>query len=207
MANKIYLIRHAAVNKPKEKIYAGNIDLKLSDEGIIQANKLGEFFSTLNIKKVYSSYLSRAVDTGKIISEKCFCQNEIMQGFQEINLGKWEGMPFSEIKEKNPEEFAKRGKDMLNFSTPLGESFFQVQQRAWSAFLEIAEKTFVDETGDVVIVSHDGVNKTIISKITGIDFNECFNIKYGYCSVNVITSNNTGYHIAINVSLDKLQQK
>lgn len=207
VANKIYLVRHAAVNKPKEKIYAGNIELKLSDEGIVQANRLGDVFSTLNIKKVYCSNLSRAVDTAKIISEKCGCPYEIVHGFEEINLGKWDGISFSEIKERYPNEFDARGKDMLNFCTPLGESFFKVQERAFHAFVNIAEEYFMEDSGDVVIVSHDGVNKAIISKITGIGFNECFKIKYGYCSVNIITRDDTGYYIASNVSLEGIQHK
>jgi len=182
-ARHIYLMRHAAVSKGKEKTFIGSTDLELSDEGIAQAVAASKSLYGKSIRQIYCSGLKRAVGTAEIIAEKCGVDEVIkVEGLNEISLGEWEGKSFKEIKEKYPEEFMKRGEDIFEYKTPKGESFHELQERAFKAFENIVENT----KGDILIVAHSGVNKTIIAKMLGLNLQDCFNMKQEYCYINKI---------------------
>jgi len=76
----------------------------------------------------------------------------------------------------------KRGEDIFEYKTPEGESFHELQERAFKAFENIVENT----KGDILIVAHSGVNKTIIAKMLGLNLQDCFNMKQEYCYINKI---------------------
>lgn len=191
MDKTIYLIRHASVIKPKEKSYIGSTDLKLSSKGISQANSLSNFFSKITLEGIYCSNLKRAVDTAEIIAKKFNNTYRIVKEFNEISLGEWEGKSFKEIKEKYPLEFAKRGLDIYNYKIPGGESFREVQDRAYGEFENITQNA----TGSILIVAHSGVNKVILSKILGVELQKCFNMNQKYADINIINMHDGNYSI------------
>ena len=100
---KIFLIRHC---RPKiienVSICLGRKDIPLSKEGIDEAGQLKKYFSNIGLSGIYSSPLIRARHTAEIIADKKM--NVIIKdGFSELNIGRWDGMSFAEIKEKYPE--------------------------------------------------------------------------------------------------------
>lgn len=181
----IYLVRHAEIDKPEVKTFIGSTDLSLSARGINQAEQLKELFSKLSIEAVYCSGLKRSRDTAGIIAEGCGKQAVAMPELNEIDLGEWEGKSFEEIKEKYPYEFEARGRDLFGYKTPGGESFREVQERVLRAFEEIVDST----TGDIVIVTHSGVKRSIIANLEGISIQECFGREQGYGCIDVININ------------------
>lgn len=181
----VYLVRHAEIDKPAAKTFIGSTDLGLSARGINQAEQLKELFSKLPVEAVYCSGLKRARDTAGIIAEGCGKQAVAKPELNEIDLGEWEGKSFEEIKGKYPLEFEARGRDLLDYKTPGGESFREVQVRALSAFEDIVDNT----KGDIVIVTHSGVKRSIIANLEGISVQECFGREQDYGSIDVIKLN------------------
>jgi len=179
----IYLVRHADVEKPEVKTYIGSTDLCLSSEGISRAGKLREWFSKLDIEAVYCSSLKRSRDTAGIIAGGCGKEPVVRPEFNEIDMGEWEGRSFDEVKEKYPEEFQARGLDLLNYRVTGGESFSDVQERAMRALEDILGST----AGDVVIVTHSGVKRSMLACLEGTSIQECFGRIFDYCSVDVVT--------------------
>lgn len=182
MNKKIYLVRHGKIDIGKEKCYIGITDLTLSKEGIVQAQKLKEFFSNIDIEKTYVSPLIRCIQTSDIILENRNVERILMKEFMEINLGQWEGKTFSYIKNYFPEQFKDRGENIETFITPDGESFQQLKKRVIPAFEAIIKKS----TGNVLIVTHAGVNRVILSEILSIPIVDMFKINQGYGCVNEI---------------------
>lgn len=192
MVRNIYLIRHAVVIKPKEKSYIGSTELMLSSNGIYQARRLSQIFSQMPIQGIYCSSLIRAVSTAEIIAGRCNKPYSEVVGLNEISLGEWEGKSFREIKESFPEEFIQRGMDIFNYKTPGGESFCQLQERAYTAFEEILDSS----EGDILIVGHSGTNKVILSKILGRSLQECFKIEQKYGCINLIKKHEDNYTVS-----------
>ena len=151
------LIRHGKPDFPNgERVCLGLTDLPLGTLGKLQAALYGDAYKA---DHVYSSYLSRAVQTAKFIDPKA----EIVQGLEEMSAGQWDGLCFSEIKEKFSELYALRG-TVPDTPIPDSEDVFLGQERFYNAVKSIMEKC----DGSVSIVAHSTVIGSFLCKIKGI---------------------------------------
>ncbi|MBQ3562906.1 MAG: histidine phosphatase family protein, partial [Clostridia bacterium] len=85
---KLHLIRHGMTDGNEQGQYVGRTDLKITTNGIIELEKLRDEGIYPKCDLVFSSPLSRAVDTAKII----FPEKEIIinKNFEEIDFGEFE---------------------------------------------------------------------------------------------------------------------
>ena len=83
---RLFLVRHGATAATEEDRFSGSTGAELSAEGRWQAERLGERLSQQNIAAVYSSPLSRAVDTARIIAGHCRLEPVTRDGLREIGL-------------------------------------------------------------------------------------------------------------------------
>lgn len=183
MAKQIYLIRHGKIEWNGEKAYIGQTELSLSKEGIEQAEKLKDYFSDIPISKAYTSPLTRCVNTLDILLGDRAIPKITVDEFKEINMGDWEGKPFSEIKRTDPEAYQKRGLEIDRFTPPNGESFFDLQQRVMPAFERIVRE---EQTENILILGHSGVNRVILSAILGLDLRDILKLNLPYGCVRKI---------------------
>lgn len=183
----IYLLRHAEPSYPEgmEKTYIGQSDIPLSDKGRREAEKTALYFSGVPIEAIYSSDLIRAYDTAKLISEITGHKKEIraVKGFREINLGSWDGVSMDKIKKEFPEEYEKRGRSLGTYRTPGGESFSDVYKRAFPALKRILEET----SGNILICSHAGTNRIILSNLLKNPPRNLFRIPQNYGGINILS--------------------
>lgn len=132
---------------------------------------------------VYCSDLQRAVKSAEIIAEPCSLIPIINTGLRERNFGAWEGLSFTEIKDKYPAEFESWTVNPLKFSPPDGESTIEVKERVINALKDIMNK----HSGDrIAIVAHGGVNRIILCHIMGTPLENIFRIEQDYAAVNII---------------------
>lgn len=169
---RIALVRHGQTRQHDEKMFIGQYDVPLSEEGAAQieicAGKLVEI--GLKPDMIYCSDLSRAVDSAGIIAGKIFdgADGHIcpMKGLREINLGSWDGRPVREIKEQYPEEYSRRGQDMFVFKTGnRSENFYDMQYRAVRTLRQILRE---DSSRDILIVTHSGVIRALQNNLRGL---------------------------------------
>lgn len=132
----IYFIRHAEseMNNSPHIIQGRGNNVKLSERGLIQAEKLGERFLAEKIKfdAVYSSPLLRAYETAKIVCGKLGNQPAIVRLEQlvEQSHGDWEGKIRNEV--YTPEIIEQVKADWYNFCPPNGESLKMAEERMYS---------------------------------------------------------------------------
>ena len=88
---RIYLVRHGQTNDNIKNIMQGWKDTPLNDQGRLQANALVSFFREESIDIVYSSDLSRALETAQIIADAIHKEVYIDKQLREMYLGSWEG--------------------------------------------------------------------------------------------------------------------
>lgn len=67
---RLILVRHGESTANVEGIYSGWLDVRLTDKGVLQAKEIGEKISNIKIDKVYTSYLSRAIQSTYYILEQ-----------------------------------------------------------------------------------------------------------------------------------------
>ena len=184
---KVILTRHGITQWNIDKKYQGQSDTPLSKEGLEQAKKLAKRLSTEKIDAVYSSDLSRAQKTAECIASKHGLNVKTTPKLREILFGDWEGLTFAEIDGKWHKTFQDLFTNPDTIVIPGGESFLEVQKRAYEAFLDIIKK-HPDET--VVIVSHGGTIGTIFCSILELNLKHIFSIRQDNAAVNIIEYSN-----------------
>lgn len=170
---RFILVRHGQIRQHKEKIFLGQTDVPLSETGREQAIDAADTVESLDIQtdKIYSSDLLRASQTAQIIRLGADIDDLILEpGLREMNLGPWDGKFISEIKAEMPEEYEKRGRNLMTYKMGHGsENFYDLQYRVCRILAEILKK---DKNKDIVIVAHSGVLRVIENNLHGKDVSD-----------------------------------
>jgi len=153
----------------------------MSAKGRQQIEIVADFLATTGITTIISSPLGRCLESARIIGRKLQLRPGVDRNFAEINLGAWDGRKREEIKAQLPTEYAARGRDLQNFRPPGGESFQDLQDRAWPAFAA----TLKEHDNPSAIITHAGVIRVIISKLQSTSLNDLLAIGQDYGCINI----------------------
>jgi alpha-ribazole phosphatase len=135
------------------------------------------------LQAVYCSDLVRAVRTAEIVAEPHGLKAVALRELQERNFGIWEGMTFTEIRERYPEEFASWAEDPLHHSPTGGESTTELRDRVIKVLERILDH---HRGGNVLVAAHGGVNRVILCHAMGIPLENIFRIEQDHGAVNII---------------------
>ena len=197
MTTRLFLIRHGnTIDEETKKVYKGSIDIPLSQSGIAKMEKLAVFMSAFRLERVYTSTLSRSVDSGRIVAKAQGLDIEMVPAFNEVGFGVWEGLGFSEIKERYPEDLARWIKDPGTHPPPQGESFKVARKRSMGRLREI----MAEQRGrEVAIVAHAGILRIMIFSLLDMRLSRLFRLGQDYGCINIVDVYGDG-----NVSLNLL---
>ncbi|MBO4384534.1 MAG: histidine phosphatase family protein [Clostridia bacterium] len=162
----IVLVRHGQTPYNTELRMQGQLDIPLSDEGRRQARVLGERIKTEGARfdALYSSRLSRAVETARIIGEYLGLEPQTVDGLEELNFGCFQGHTFKEIPTLFPEMFAEFERTGTDSAPHGGETGREVFDRARLALLSLPEAG----KGRALVVSHGAVIGFIRAYLNGV---------------------------------------
>jgi broad specificity phosphatase PhoE len=163
---RLYLVRHGATQLTAEGRFSGSVGVELSDQGRWQAAQVGERLRHEGLTAAYSSPLSRAVDTARIVAASCGLTPILRAELQEISHGHWEGLTRAEVEARFPDEYAAWEEDPFTFAPAHGESGVAVLARALPALREIVTS---HADGRVLIVSHKATIRILLSSLLGFD--------------------------------------
>jgi probable phosphoglycerate mutase len=163
---RLLLVRHGATAATEEDRFSGSTDAGLSEQGRWQAARLGDRLSTQNIAAVYSSPLSRALDTARIIAGHCRLEPVARDGLREIGHGHWEGLKREDVERQFGSEYAAWEADPFTFAPAGGESGLAVLARALPAIREIAT---AHPGRQVLVVSHKATLRLVLSSLLAFD--------------------------------------
>lgn len=132
----IIMVRHGESETNVRKVFTGQLDAPLTDAGRQQAKLMAQYLDRYKVDKIYASSLERAVETARAIALRQNCPVEKRDELMEINSGLWQGLTFTEIAEKYPQNYAL-WKENIGSATPEeGETCAQLYQRV-IAFLNM----------------------------------------------------------------------
>lgn len=191
---KIYVVRHGQIAQEYTDRCISRTDILLDAVGKEQARSLAEWFLSHSVSAVYTSPLRRCKDTAKIMAgDQTVC---VHPQLAEIQVGAWEGFSFAEIRKKWPEEYAARGEHMGTTAPPGGESFCDGGERMH----QVMQRLLYHTQGDLLVVTHGGILRGWLCKITGQSPDQvfAFNLPYGSITEISVTGNTfqlekTGY--------------
>ncbi|MCX8067672.1 MAG: histidine phosphatase family protein [Anaerolineae bacterium] len=193
---QIILVRHGqtAWNEPGERI-RGQSDVPLSEEGLAQARATARYIAARwPLTAVYSSPLSRAMETAQAIAEAQGLEVHPLDGLMDLSFGEWEGLTIPEVQARYPDLWRAWQEAPHTVRFPGGESLDDVRSRCTQALREVVER-HPGET--VAMVAHRVVNQVLLCVILGLGNDHFWHVLQDPCAVSRIEWNGKFYRLAL----------
>jgi broad specificity phosphatase PhoE len=159
----ILLIRHAAHVELGRTLSGRRRDVALSDEGLQQAEIVGDLLGVEPVAAVYSSPRERAYYTAREIADPHELQVQTIDDLDEVDFGEWTGMAFSQL-EGDP-AWTEWNEERATARPPGGESMAEAVERAAAALEALAAA----HRGDTIAcVSHCDIIRGVIARYLGL---------------------------------------
>lgn len=194
---ELFIIRHGESKMNSDNLFCGWSDSRLTDKGRMQALKAKEKLKDEDIDVIISSDLKRCYETAEIINKDRHLDIIYDNNLRELNFGVWEGLRYDEIREQFPDKIRKWEIDYLNFKVPKGESLKEMYLRGNSAIEEIIQKY---KNKKILIISHSGIIRSILSKQICGDINCYWKFKIFHCSINRIEYLEDNYSVVTGIN-------
>ena len=186
----LYIVRHGETDWNKMGIYQGITDIPLNENGLNQAKACGNALKDVTFDRILSSDLSRALVTAETIRGDRTTSITVDKRLRELNFGDWEAMLFSDIEARWPGLIDEMYLRPHLVKVPNGESFKDLQDRAWAGLEEFLN--FNDEEETLLIACHGGTIRTLLCKLLDISISHCWNFSQGNTAINRIFYNGMG---------------
>lgn len=169
MITKLIVVRHGYSVTNAAKCYTGQKEVPLTDEGYRQAACVGKHLTeTEHIDAVYSSDLSRAMDTARPTAEGAGVEIVSTPLLRELDVGIFEGMPYEDVQKNYAEVMAARAANP-SYPCPGGESFADLFARISGVIDEILSR---HEGKTIAVFTHGGGVRCIDCKAHGGSYRE-----------------------------------
>ncbi len=163
---EFWVVRHGESTWNVLGRYQGQADVPLSLEGRLQAAMLAERLTGQSFAAVYSSDLSRALDTAKIVSERLEGAPSVLldPGLREIDVGVLSGKDTPQLRLEHADYLEALRADPWATRRPGGESMEDLYARAGASFQQMRER----HPGERVLVfTHGGVVRVAVGLALG----------------------------------------
>jgi phosphoserine phosphatase len=161
---ELILVRHGETPFNRERKVQGITDIELNDAGLRQAQQLALSLKEHEILQIYSSPLKRAYKTAEAINQFHDVPIHRRSGLMEMDQGDFEGLSFQELMACEKDFLRRWIADPAITKMPNGESFIEVQKRAWNAIEGI-----ITQDENALIVSHNFTIAAILCRIKCVD--------------------------------------
>ena len=160
------MVRHGTTDWVDQQILHGITDIPLNKMGIAQAEETARALKTSGASRIYTSSLTRCVQTAQAIGSKINCKPILIDELIELNFGWLEGKHF---RDHDKGEYGKLLETYDHYIFTLirmlsGESRRNFNKRiltGWSKVLKDNPK------GPVIVVGHSGVFSGILMHYFG----------------------------------------
>ena len=183
----IYLLRHAQSVANTKGILAGQDDsVELSKVGFKQAESLVSYLSAIKFSKVYSSPLTRCIQTIAPFMEKnSKIDFQIDNRVIEMNYGKWSGQKLAVLSKDSKWKSVQN--NPAGFTFPQGESFKSMRRR-----IDLALANLKKEKGPILVVTHGDIIKMAITSSLGLPINRFQSFVVEPASLTIINLEKSG---------------
>ena len=164
---ELFVIRHTEVQNPNNLCY-GNYDISLKPN---YEHKSKIFFENLpnDLDQIYSSPSKRCTDLLDLHNLNFNIHNDL----RELDFGDWEGKKWDDIDQTDLNYWME---DYVNRSPKNGEKMIDLYKRS----IEFTYKLVELDLQKILLVTHAGVIRSLISEALSINLNQIFNIAVQY---------------------------
>ena len=183
-ATQITAVRHGETAWNAQSRLQGHLDIDLNDLGRWQAQRVGLALADSGISTIYCSDLRRAHDTALAIAQHSGIAPTDLRlepGLRERSFGSFQGLTYTEVGERHPEDALRWKQRDPHWAPPGGESPAALHQRIATTLHAIAAQ----HPGEhIALVSHGGVLDMLYRLATGQALNAPRTWELGNCAIN-----------------------
>jgi broad specificity phosphatase PhoE len=204
MKTVLYLIRHGATEanllRPP-RLQGRRHNPPLATLGVRQAEATRDFLAIRPIDDCYCSPLLRAVQTAEIVSISHGLAPKPLDSLIECDVGRWEGLDWQTIRNKDPEAYQQFLIDPAAHGNPGGESLADVHRRVDTALQQLLT---VHAGQAILVVGHHVVNRTYLAGLLGLTPKQARQLTLDNCGISVVIGDgelttvstlNTAFHL------------
>lgn len=163
MPTRLIVVPHCVTEFNEQKRLQGQLDIPLNQRGLIQASDVSKMLANFDITAIYSSDLSRCVESAKPLAASHQLEVILHTGLRGRHYGVIQGMRYADIQDHFPNFYQslKQRDPHIRFcpSGEEGESLAEFEGRSMQAVVDCLTRH--EATGSqvaiVVIVTHGGV--------------------------------------------------
>ncbi len=179
---RVLLVRHGHTDWNEEGVFRGRIDIELNPKGRKQADIIGRRLQKVRLDAVYSSPLSRAVETAVRIASFHSKEVQLCGELIDIDFGRWQGLKLADVRTGYPEVYRVWETAPQKVRIPEAETLKEVRVRLLAGLKKIFH---IHPDGTVVLVSHGLTNKVLICAILGLDNSHFWKVKQDNGAINI----------------------
>ena len=179
---RVLLTRHGHVEGIHPPRFRGRHDVPLSPIGRTQADAVAAAIAASGpIRAVYTSPMSRCVDTGQRIADACNTPCTSWSSLSDLDYGIWQWKTHEDMRQAAPDLFAQWFSHPERVQFPEGESLQDLIARTAMAI----RKLYADHADDtVVVVGHDSVNRAIMMQILDQPLSAYWRLWFSPCAIS-----------------------
>lgn len=164
MITDFVAVRHGETDENLNGILQGQLDTRLNDLGLRQAQCVAERLKHDHFDLILSSDLSRTMRTAELIAEHHHLPVMKLHALREWDLGVLQGFRLVDLRERYPEVMAAFSREKADVQIPGGESRSGFYQRVADCLDEMSER-FSGKR--VLLVTHGGTLRAMFHHIIG----------------------------------------
>jgi broad specificity phosphatase PhoE len=171
---RLFLARHGESVANQQKLISGQLDVPLTEKGRIQAQWLCDVLKSEMLSAIYTSSLSRTIETALPTAEYHGIRIQSVDDFKEIHFGVLQGKAADGSDRDAQVLWA--GKQIFNIPDSEDNCTFK------NRITKCLELVLQDLQGTALIVAHRNTNEVILSKLLGLGSlaNKAINVKNKY---------------------------
>jgi broad specificity phosphatase PhoE len=185
--SRVYLVRHGQTAWNVGEIFRGRADIPLDETGKGEVHLAGETLKDETLHAVYSSPLSRSMETAENIAKFHDISVSPLDAIIDISYGEWEGLGNQEVQQKYPELHALWLSEPHKVLFPGGESLDEVRSRTMAAMEDLLVK---HQDENFALVAHRVPNKVICCALLGLDNSHFWRIQQDTACTNLFVYRN-----------------
>jgi len=182
LKTRLIFVRHAEAEGNKIRRFHGWTDSGITEKGHLQAEKVAERFRSIDVDVIYSSTLKRTRQTAEYIAKVKGLTVITSEKLREINGGDWEGLEWTELAERWPEEYNAWENRPHALQMPNGESMEEFQSRLLDEVMSIIKR---HEGKNICIVTHGTAIRAMLCHFKQCTLEEMINI--AWCDNTALT--------------------
>lgn len=175
----LVLVRHGESEGNIRRIMQGHLDLPLTDAGREQARLVAARLASMSLAAIYSSPLSRAFETARVIAAHHALDVRPVQGLREGGWGDAQGLTWAEVAAR----WDVTGGRPLAEVIPGAETPESLRTRAAAAIDALLDRHAADVA---VCVSHAGTIAQLVAHLIGMSEGQLPRLRTGNTAITVV---------------------